>query len=128
MKKHYLLDSEFQKNNENSLAAAVIVAADFHHPLEYKKEIEKELRSKKIQGNVIIDMLLANGSKKNRFFSIKFDGKHFCSNHEKLKEPKETIIYSQYSARILKEKYNEVNTNLLTTAMKFAVKKGLPIK
>lgn len=45
-----------------------------YDPLEQKDEIEKELGSIHYKGEIIIDYLLYNGNKQNRFIKYFFDG------------------------------------------------------
>jgi hypothetical protein len=105
--------------------SAAVIAAGVTSPMECISKVEKDLKRRKIKGKVLFDLLLSHGSKSNRYFVGEFDGEHFSS-------PRFQNVDSFYrefsivSARILKEKADQVDSSLLSRAMQFAIKQGVP--
>jgi hypothetical protein len=108
----------------NDFSAAVL-AAGISSPMECLSKVEKDLKRRKVKGKVFFDLLLAHGSKSNRYFIGDFDGEHFLSprfqNADNLYKD-----FSILSARILKEKADQVDISLLSQAMRYALKQGVP--
>lgn len=106
--------------------SAFVLAANFHNPFECLDEISEELDRQSIKGSVVFDLLLANGSKLNRYFLAEFDGKSFVldSIHE---VGSEYLKFSKISADFLKCNIKVIDDILLSPAMKFAVKRGIPL-
>lgn len=106
--------------------SAAVIAAGVRSPMEFIANIEEDLRHRKVKGKVLFDLLLAHGSKTNRYFVGEFDGEHFAS-------PRFQNVDSFYrefsiiSARILKDEANQLDSSLLSRAMQFAVKRGIPL-
>lgn len=122
MKASYLIENRVP---EDLGVSAVVVAADYHNPLEQIDAITKTLNSKRIRGNVLFDLLLANGSKRNRYFLVFFTGEGFDMSSLKSADA-HYVEYCNASAAILKNHIDEIDTSLLTSALKYAVKKGIP--
>lgn len=59
--------------------AAAVQATSYLHPLHERTEVEGELAARGVVGDVLLDMLLANASVNNRYFSMHFDGKQFAA-------------------------------------------------
>lgn len=96
------------------------------NPLEDLAEVEKDLRRQHVAGKVLFDLLLAHGNKVNRFFLADFDGVRF----KKAKVQPASDRYSEYSAvsaKFLKEHAEEVDPSLLSHAMRYALRAGLPL-
>ena len=123
MKNDYLLRTEVPVALGVS---AFILAANFHSPFECLSEISEELDREHVKGVVVFDMLLANGSKLNRFFMAEFDGKSFVENSIQ-GAMNEYSKLSSASAVFLQSSIQLVDDVLLTPAMKFAVKRGIPL-
>lgn len=105
--------------------SAAVFAVGVNSPMEYLAQVEKDLKRRKVQGTVLFDLLLAHGSKTNRYFIGNFDGKQFSSPQFKNRDD----CYSNYSAlsaKILKDNAEKVDDSLLTKAMRFALKRGIP--
>jgi len=104
---------------------ALVLASNPHSPFEYLCEIEGRLSKSKIKGKVLFDMLLANGSKRNRFFVAEFDGSHILmrtlTNADKNYE-----IFSKSSAAVFQKNSKDLDGALLTSAMRYALSKGSP--
>lgn len=106
--------------------SAAVIAAGVMSPMECIAKVERDLKRRKIKGKVMFDLLLAHGSKSNRYFVGEFDGEHFSSSIFKNADN----LYRDFSivsARILKEKSNQVDSSLLSNAMRFAIKQGVPL-
>lgn len=106
--------------------SACVLAADYHSPFDYLGFIGEELSRENIKGSVLFDMLLANGSKRNRYYLAYFNGASFTSLQEKAPD----YYYEKFSsisANILKNHIAEIDDTLLTRAMKFAVRRGIPL-
>lgn len=105
--------------------SAAVIAAGTNSPMECIAKVEKDLKRRKVKGKVIFDLLLAHGSKYNRYFVGEFDGEHFSSSRF---ENMDNYYreFSIVSARILKEKSDQLDSSLLTRAMQFAIKQGVP--
>ena len=95
------------------------------NPMEELGAVERDLRKKKVAGKVFFDLLLANGNKTHRYFVGEFDGQHFTSPRFQRAES-EYETYSKASASILREHLPEVDASLLSKAMLFALRQGIP--
>ncbi len=118
---HFLI----HPNPEPTLGAAVF-AVGAVNPMEELAEVERTLRERHVAGKVLFDLLLAHGNKVNRFFLADFDGVRF----KKAKVKPEIDRYSEYSAvsaKFLKEHAEEVDSSLLSHAMQYALRAGLPL-
>ncbi|NWC70328.1 type II toxin-antitoxin system RnlB family antitoxin [Pseudomonas sp. P7758] len=122
MKSDYLVTTELP----NSLGvSAFILAANYHSPFECLEEISRELDRQSVRGAVVFDLLLANGTKINRYFLAQFDGKKFAI--DSIQEVSmEYMNFSKVSAEMLKRSAKLIDDVLLTPAMKFAVRRGIP--
>ncbi len=118
---HFLISP----NPEPTLGAAVFAVGAIN-PMEELAEVEKDLRERHVAGKVLFDLLLAHGNKVNRYFLADFDGVQF----EKVKVQPAADRYSEFSvvsAKFLKEHAKEVDPSLLTHAMQYALRAGLPL-
>lgn len=105
--------------------SAAVIAAGITSPMECISEVENDLKRCKVKGKILFDLLLAHGSKSNRYFVGEFDGEHFSSS----KFQNVDNLYREFSivsAHILKEKVDQVDSSLLSRAMRFAIKQGVP--
>ncbi|MCX7192539.1 MAG: type II toxin-antitoxin system RnlB family antitoxin [Proteobacteria bacterium] len=121
MNNKYLIQTKLSE----SFSAAVF-AVGAVSPMEYLSQVEKDLKRKKVHGAVLFDLLLAHGSKSNRFFVGEFNGEHFSSPQFKNRDDCYSD-FSVFSARIFKENAEKVNDSLLSKAMRFALKRGIPL-
>lgn len=106
--------------------SAAVIAAGIRSPMECISKVEKDLKRRKVKGRVFFDLLLAHGSKSNRYFIGEFDGEHFSTP----KFQNADNLYSDFSilsARILREKADQVDSSLLSQAMRYAIKQGVPL-
>lgn len=105
--------------------SAAVIAAGVTSPMECLAKVEKDLKRRRVKGRVFFDLLLAHGSKSNRYFIGDFDGEHFSTpkfqNADNLYN-----TFSLLSAEILKEKADQVDSSLLSKAMRYALKQGVP--
>lgn len=118
---HFLISS----NPEPSLGAAVFAVGAIN-PLEDLAEVEKTLRERHVAGRVLFDLLLAHGNKINRYFLADFDGVRFKKANVQPAEDRYSE-FSAVSARFLKEHAEEVDPSLLSHAMQYALRAGLPL-
>jgi len=105
---------------------AAVFATGAVSPLEALDAVEYDLREKNVRGRVLFDMLLAHGNKINRYFTADFDGRSFSSTKFQSGES-EYASFSPLSAEFLKGHLQEVDSSLLSKAMQFALKKGIPL-
>lgn len=106
--------------------SAAVIAAGVESPMDCIAKVEKDLKQRKVKGKVLFDLLLAHGSKSNRYFVGEFDGNHFSS--PKFQNADELYLdFSAVSAEILKNKSDQVDSSLLSRAMQFAIKQGIPL-
>lgn len=117
----------FEKINISNLnVQALVLASTPNSPFENITEIEKRLSQSKIKGKILFDMLLANGSKKNRFFIVDFDGVHI-QLQTLVNADSEYEVFSKKSAIVLSRNFERLNNSLLSGAMKHALMKGTPL-
>jgi hypothetical protein len=120
MNKRFLLATEPTPGHD-----AAVFATSHVNPLEALEDVERELADRKVKGKVVFDLLLTNGHKLNRYFVGVFDGQHF-------RDSKFSPVQAEYadlsraSAQFLKGHFEEVSTSLLTPAMRYAIKTGIP--
>jgi hypothetical protein len=112
-------------NPEPSLGAAVF-AVGVINPLEELAAVEKDLRECHVSGRVLFDLLLAHGNKINRYFLAEFDGTRFQKENVQPAEDR-YMDYSAVSVKFLKEHAEEVDPSLLSHAMQYALRTGLPL-
>lgn len=120
MNKHFLVSRRPAPGVE-----AAVFATCALNPMEELVAIERDLRKRKVTGKVFFDLLLAHGNKTNRYFVGEFDGQHFTSPRFQRAES-EYETYSKASASILREHLPEVDASLLSNAMRFALREGIP--
>lgn len=92
--------------------AAAIICLNTERPLEDQEEIEETLALREIEGIVLLDTLLANGSRRRRFFTMQFDGQRLKSP-PKLEEA--TAELEAYSKKMMGYCRKELNKGLLYT-------------
>ena len=95
-------------------------------PLEELGAVEQDLRARRVAGKVLFDLLLSHGNRANRFFLADFDGVHF----KRTKMQPAADRYSEFSvvaADFLREHAEEVDPSLLSHAMRYALRAGLPL-
>lgn len=112
--------------SESCGISALVLAADIESPLEHLHDVEKKLTESNIHGLVVFDLLVSHGNKRNRFFSAFFNGSKFADHNFK-SEQNSYSTYSQLSAPHLKNHAKEMNHILLSSAMKYAIKEGIPL-
>lgn len=126
MQKNLHIKTNFLISKSPSLDfSAAVIAAGITSPMECLSKIEKDLKRRKVKGKVFFDLLLAHGSKSNRYFIGDFDGEHFATP----KFQNADNFYNDFSllsAKILKEKADQVDSSLLSKAMRYALKQGVP--
>lgn len=120
MNKRYILSTKPAVGLQAAVFATCAVS-----PLEALEDVERELSEKNVAGKVLFDLLLTNGNKANRYFVANFDGRKFDQKgFDSAMHQYEW--FSSLSAEFLKGHYSEVDPSLLTGAMQFALRKGIP--
>jgi hypothetical protein len=121
MNKRFLLETGLTPGLQAAVFATCAVS-----PMDALEDVERELSAKKVHGNVLFDLLLSNGHKANRYFVAEFDGCKFSLSgfHSEMHSYE---ALSRLSAQVLKGHFAEVDPGLLSSAMCFAVKKGIPL-
>lgn len=105
---------------------AAVFATGVVSPMDSLDDIERELSERNVFGQVMFDLLLANGNKANRYWIGEFDGQSF--NRAAINSAMNKYeIFSRVSADVLKNHFSEVNPTLLSKAMRFALKQGIPM-
>lgn len=120
MSLHFLVSP----NPEPSLGAAVFAVGAIN-PLEELAEVEEDLRKQHVAGKVLFDLLLAHGNSVNRFFLADFDGVRFKTVNLQPAADRYSE-FSVVSAKFLKDHSKEIDPSLLSHAMQFALRTGLP--
>jgi hypothetical protein len=120
MNKRFLLETEPSLGLEAAVFATCAVS-----PMEALEDVEQALSERKVFGKVLFDLLLSNGHKANRYFVAEFDGCKFSRTGFNSEMYRYDSL-SHLSAQVLKGRFLEVDPSLLTRAMRFALKKGIP--
>lgn len=68
MNKSFMLSTKLTHGLQAAVFATCAVS-----PMESLGDVERELSEKHVSGKVLFDLLLANGSKANRYFVADFD-------------------------------------------------------
>jgi hypothetical protein len=120
MSKHFLLETTPTPGLQAAVFATCAVS-----PMESLDEVERELTSRNVRGKVLFDLLLSNGHKANRYFVAEFDGLRFSRDGFNSEMHKYDAL-SPLSAQVLKGHFSEVDASLLSSALQFALRKGIP--
>jgi hypothetical protein len=92
--------------------AAAVICLNTERPLWDQEEIEETLGLRAVAGTVLLDTLLANGSRRRRYFAMEFDGKQL-KNPAKVMES--TSELEAYSKKMMGYCRKELNKGLLYT-------------
>ncbi|WP_295751577.1 type II toxin-antitoxin system RnlB family antitoxin [Undibacterium sp.] len=120
MNRRFLLETKKTLGLQAAVFATCAVS-----PMEALEDVERELADKKVLGKVLFDLLLSNGHKANRYFVAEFDGCKFSRNGFNSEMHRYESL-SFLSAQVLKGHFSEVDPSLLSSAMQFALRKGIP--
>jgi hypothetical protein len=104
----------------------VSFSVDYSRPEEYLSDVARELARKKFEGYVLFDLLLCNGLNSQRYVKSYFNGNTFqkdsfvALSDKELDDSVKQFTFKFYSSK------NELleNSNLLSKAQKFLVRKG----
>lgn len=121
MNKHFIISTRSCEGIRGT-----VLATSFHNPLDEIDLVERDLKKMKIAGPVVFDLLLSNGNRANRYFIGDFDGRHFVEGKFECADAKYEV-FSRISATLFKENATEVNPSLLSRAMQYAVRSGIPL-
>lgn len=120
MNKRFLLETEPTPGLQAAVFATCAVS-----PMEALGDVERELSANNISGKVLFDLLLSNGNKANRYFVAEFDGRKFTGSKFDSEMHRYAALAS-VSAEVFKGHFAEVDPSLLSSAMQFALKRGIP--
>ena len=94
-----------------------------YDPLEKKDEIEQELGAIHYQGEIIIDYLLYNGNKENRFIKYYFDGNNInLKTSEICKQLPDEI--KKISINYYHHNYKDIDFSNISQSMQYLIKKN----
>jgi hypothetical protein len=105
--------------------SAVVIATGTARPHEELERVAAELRKQGVRGKVVFDLLTANGTRTRRFFTADFDGQGFPSMNFETVEGDPELRHS--SAQFFSEHRHELDTALLTPAMRYALNHGIEL-
>jgi len=105
---------------------AAVFATGAASPFDALVEVEADLHEMRIKGKVVFDLLLSHGNRKNRYFIGEFDGQRFRNTRFESAKCRYDDL-SPVSARFLRDHVSDVDPSLLSSAMRFALKKGIPL-
>jgi hypothetical protein len=120
MNKRFILETRPTAGLQAAVFATCAVS-----PFEALEEVERALTDRNVCGKVLFDLLLSNGNKANRYFVAEFDGLRFTHDGFNSEMHKYEAL-SPISAQVLKGHFFEVDPSLLSSAMQFALRKGIP--
>lgn len=119
--KHFLLS----EHDELSFSASVL-ATTAARPGDFLGEVTEALRERQVTGAVLFDLLLTNGSPRQRFFVATFDGLEL-SDLRPVEDKEVASAASRCAAPKLQTYQQELDMSLLSPAMRFAVSVGRPM-
>lgn len=90
--------------------AAAVICLNTERPLWDQEEIEETLELREVVGTVLLDTLLANGSRRRRYFAMEFDGKRLKSP---AKVTESTLELEAYSKKMMGYCRKQLNKGLL---------------
>lgn len=105
--------------------SAVVIATGTAAPQEDLAQVAAALRRMHVRGEVVFDLLTANGTQSRRFFAISFDGERFPRLRFERVDGDDALRTS--SARFFAEHLDEVDLTLLAPALRHAVRAGRPL-
>ncbi len=105
--------------------AAMVIATGWERPSDHLEEIARDLQTQQLKGRIVFDLLLANATRTRRFFAIDFDGETFAPYKFQVLEADAAL--SQKSAEFFTCNLADVDLALLSEALRFAVKRGIPV-
>jgi hypothetical protein len=106
--------------------AAVVFSVGYQNPMGVLARVERDLKKREVRGKVLFDLLLANGTKYNRFYVGEFDGDHFTSEAFASADTRHSE-FASYCASAYQESVENMDVSLLTPAMRFALGRGTPL-
>ena len=105
--------------------SVVVFSTGTSRPPEIIASVEEELNSRRVVGSVLFDFLMSNGTRDQRYFLAYFD-QHFEENIRLNSTPVSEKVKLRI-ADFIKNNLSQFNPSLLTPAMRFAIKRGVPI-
>lgn len=104
----------------------IVFSLSHVNPLDFKSDIEKELRRVNFYGSIVFDLLLTVGNGTNRFMSFVFDGSHISlQSAEKVVDVEGSI--KRLSCEFYREHYEGLDVAILSRPIKYRLRKGLAL-
>lgn len=100
--------------------SAVVFSVGFQNPMGTLTRVESDLRCKKVRGTVLFDLLLANGTRYNRFLVGEFDGDHFVSTDFRSADARRRE-FADFCASVYEEAVEDVDTSHFTPHARYAI-------
>lgn len=101
----------------------VVLSLSYKSLDQYLHELEDCLKRSKIKGLVLLDLLLSNGMKSDRFASMYFDGQKFDLESYKIeKSVDKYIVY--HCTRCYQNNSHLLEGSVLTKPQRFLIKRG----
>ncbi|MCC4632795.1 type II toxin-antitoxin system RnlB family antitoxin [Xanthomonas dyei] len=104
----------------------LVLSTGIRKPHEELDQVEAELRSLKVSGDVIFDLLTSNASPTRRFFKARFNGCDFesrmCLERVECSED-----LRKASAKVFSAHLEQFDFSLLSSSMRAAVERGIPV-
>lgn len=104
--------------------AALATAATFERPDDYLLTLGGELASLGIKGEVMLDLLAANGSETRRFFTVPFDGERF-SLQRFTRIPTAPEEVRAAATKVLRDNLADIDLALVPTRLRLELLVGL---
>lgn len=116
---------DYQVKKYNNFDCIVFSVSEYN-PTDFLSSIEHDLIENNYIGDVIFDLLLANGNNYNRYLKAKFDGKVFKSDsYTLIEDPKYEL--KKRSLDFYRDNINFLENSIISKPLKFMIKKGLLI-
>lgn len=91
---------------------------------DYYQQLEIELENLQAQGNILLDLIVSNGIKYNRFVSLYFDGRKLnLDSYKNITDVTSTI--ENISNKFYSSHLNVIEDSVLTKPQKFLFKKKI---
>jgi len=104
----------------------VVFSISEYNPTDYISKIEQDLLQKSYSGNVVFDLLLANGNNFNRYLKAYFNGNEFNNDSYKIiDEPQHQL--KKKSLDFYQKNIALLENSILSKPIKFMIKKGYVI-
>jgi hypothetical protein len=101
----------------------VIFSISEYNPTDYISTIEQDLIKESYKGNVVFDLLLANGNNFNRYLKAYFNGNGFNRDSYKIIDKPQHQLKKK-SIDFYQKNIDFLENSILSKPIKFMIKKG----